>query len=623
MPRPVVTLLFALLLVVMAVHTSAAFSSSDFHVALVSKVYDYGKYIPRNPPIFKPGSTLKLYLGVENVNINRAAAVDFVVIIKDPNGYVVYGKVVSLSTLSYKNKLYTDIDISIPEDWICGKYTIYAYAFNVLNTLSTQISYNDLYYKILYSGETSPSISTISRKNAPYVKKELSFYISKEIPVKVYLFNEKLEAKSLPVGVSNRLEVSMLNPSDVEAKTVVNAVVDGKTVDSKEVTVSARSVKTISLEIPPLKSGTHLIKVTAENSKYMLTQPIVISPFIYDGSVLIGKVLNGTVVYSPNDYVLGSANIGSESNISLSEALRNLNSTSINRESAVRMLTNILAYVYSHEKYRGVVKVALLKGSDKRAEKILPVLLEIIKKESHAPIDYVGVRDELHLKGVKILFYVSSSPDFNVEMLKPFFKENGTLICDNPDYWVSYQDELAVKLSSMGMWNPTTPTSLYDSYYNLRIDRGIVVRISTITEMPTKFKYMSLEVRGPAGTGMPPLVNVSTPVNITFEVKNFGMSGRKKVEVAINGKIVFNRSIFLRTGQSEKITFQYVPEKPGSYRVTIPGTNLMQVFFVKSKTPTVITTPVKKPERRAGAALIAVSAAVLAILIVIRMFIRD
>ncbi len=623
MPRPVVTLLFALLLVVMAVHTSAAFSSSDFHVALVSKVYDYGKYIPRNPPIFKPGSTLKLYLGVENVNINRAAAVDFVVIIKDPNGYVVYGKVVSLSTLSYKNKLYTDIDISIPEDWICGKYTIYAYAFNVLNTLPTQISYNDLYYKILYSGETSPSISTISRKNAPYVKKELSFYISKEIPVKVYLFNEKLEAKSLPVGVSNRLEVSILNPSDVEAKTVVNAVVDGKTVDSKEVTVSARSVKTISLEIPPLKSGTHLIKVTAENSKYMLTQPIVISPFIYDGNVLIGKVLNGTVVYSPNDYVLGSANIGSESNISLSEALRNLNSTSINRESAVRMLTNILAYVYSHEKYRGVVKVALLKGSDKRAEKILPVLLEIIKKESHAPIDYVGVRDELHLKGVKILFYVSSSPDFNVEMLKHFFEENGTLICDNPDYWVSYQDELAVKLSSMGMWNPTTPTSLYDSYYNLRIDRGIVVRISTITEMPTKFKYMSLEVRGPAGTGMPPLVNVSTPVNITFEVKNFGMSGRKKVEVAINGKIVFNRSIFLRTGQSEKITFQYVPEKPGSYRVTIPGTNLMQVFFVKSKTPTVITTPVKKPERRAGAALIAVSAAVLAILIVIRMFIRD
>ncbi len=623
MPRPVVTLLFALLLVVIAVHTSAAFSSSDFHVALVSKVYDYGKYIPRSPPIFKPGSTLKLYLGIENVNINRAAAVDFVVIIKDPNGYVVYGKVVSLSTLSYKNKLYTDIDISIPEDWICGRYTIYAYAFNVLNTLPTQISYNDLYYKILYSGETSPSISTISRKNAPYVKKELSFYISKEIPVKVYLFNEKLEAKSLPVGVSNRLEVSILNPSDVEAKTVVNAVVDGKTVDSKEVTVPARSVKTISLEIPPLKGGTHLIKVTAENSKYMLTQPIVISPFIYDGNVLIGKVLNGTVVYSPNDYVLGSANIGSESNISLSEALGDLNTTSINRESAVRMLTNILAYVYSHEKYKGVVKVALLKGSDERAEKILPVLLDIIKKESHAPIDYVGVRDELHLKRVKILFYVSSNPNFNVEMLKPFFEENGTLICDNPDYWVSYQDELAVKLSSMCMWNPTTPTSLYDSYYNLRIDRGIVVRISTITEIPTKFRYTSLEVRGPAGTGMPPLVNVSTPVNITFEVKNFGMSGRKKVEVAINGKIVFNRSIFLRTGQSEKITFQYVPEKPGSYRVTIPGTNLMQVFFVKSKTPTVITTPVKKPERRAGAALIAVSAAVLAILIVIRMFLRD
>ncbi len=619
----VAILVISILLLFTSIHLCAAFSSEDFHVAIVSKVYDYDHYIPRNPVVFKPGSTIKLYLGVENVNINRAAAVDFVVIIKDPKGYVVYGKVVSVSTLSYKDKIYKVLKIDIPDDWIGGRYTIDAYAFDVLNTLPTQVSYNDLYYKILYSGETSPSISTIPRKEAPYVEKKLNFYISKVLPIKLYIFNEKLEAKTLPVGVSNKLKVSILNPTDIEAKTTVNLIVDGKILDSKDVTISARSVKVVSLEIPPLKGGTHKIKVYANHAKYILTQPIVISPLIYDGNVVLGKILNGTVVYSPNNYVLGSAGISSENNLSISEALNNLNTSSLNRESAVKMLTNILAYVYTHNKYKGIVNVALLKGSDSRAEKILPILLDIIKKESHAPIRYVGVRDEYNLKDVKVLFYVGANPKFNVNLLKQFFEDNGTLICDNPSYWTTYKDELAIKLSVLGEWNPTTPQSLYDSYYNLRIDKGIVVKISTITEIPTKFKYLSLEVKGPPGTGMPPLVNVSTPINITFEVKNFGTSGKKLVEVAVNGKVVFNKSIFLKTGQSEKITFQYIPEKPGSYRVTIPGTNLMQVFFVKSKTPVPISTPIRKPERKTGALIVALSAAILAILIIVRIFMRD
>ncbi len=612
------------LILVLTSQPSFAFSSSNFHVAIVSHVYGYDRYIPRYCDIFKPGGTLKLYLAVDNVNINRAAAVDFVVIIKDPNGYVVYGKVEGVSTLSYKDKIYRVINISIPDDWICGEYKIDAYAFDVLNTLPTQISYNNLYYKILYSGESSPSISTIPRKNAPYAKKELTFYISKTLPEKFYLFNEKLEAKTLPAGLSNTLTVSVLNPTDVDAKTTVRALVDSRVVDSKEVTVPARSVETVSLKIPPLKRGSHVIKVEADNAEYLLNLPIVITPFVYDGNVLAGKVLNGTLIYSPNNYVLGSAGIG-ENSISISEALSNLNVSSVNREDAVVMLTNMLAYAYRQNNYRGIVNVALLKGSDKRAEKILPVLLEIIKRESHAPINYVGVRDIFHLKDVKILFYVGSSPDFNVNYLKPFFENNGTMICDNPSYWTTYKDELAVMFSSIGGWNYGTPAQLYDSYYNLRIDRGIVVRISTITEVPTKFEFLSLEVRGPPGTGMPPLVNVSSPVNVTFKVRNIGRSGEKVVKVLINGNVAFEKAINLRVGQSETITFTYYPKKPGSYRVTIPGTNLMQVFFVKSPSGAVASTPtpVKKVEHKAGALVVAISAAVLAVLVIARIMLRD
>ena len=624
--RGAAILIFVTLILIVTTQSCIAFSPADFHAAIVSNVFGYGHYIPRNPLIFKPGETMKVYLAVDNVNINRAAAVDFVVIIKDPKGYVVYGKVTSLSTLSYKDKLYTVLDVDIPEDWICGKYTLDAYAFDVLDTLPTQLSYNDLYYKILYSGETSPSISTIPRKEAPYAKKELTFYVSNSVPEKFYLFNEKLEAKTLPVNVSNTVTVSILNPRDVEGKTTVRVLVDGKVVDSVSVSVPPRDVKTVSLKIPPLKGGEHVIKVVADHTTYLLNLPIVVSPLVYDDSVTAGRVKNGTIIYSPNDYVLGSAGITSESNVSLSEALANLNETTLNREDAVKMITNMLAYAYRVEGYKGVVNIALLKGSDERAEKILPILLEIVKEESHAPIRYVGVRDALHLKDVDILFYVNSSPNFNPSFLIPFFEKNGTLICDNPDYWTTYRDELAVMFYNYG-WNYTDASGIYDSYYNLRLDKGLVVRISVATELPTKFEFLSLEVRGPPGSGMPPLVNVSTPINVTFKVRNLGKSGSELIKVLVNGETAFSKDIFLKTGQSETITFQYIPSKPGSYRVTIPGSDLMQVFFVKSPSSGQVGVEklkIKKtPEHRAGAAIVAISAGVLAVLIVLRIFMRD
>ena len=619
-------LIFTIIFVfILSLQPCLGFSPADFHAAIVTEVYSYGHYIPRYCNIFKPGDTMKLYLAVDNVNINRAAAVDFVVIIKDPNGYVVYGKVESVTTLSYKNRIYRVIDVSIPDDWICGKYTVDVYAFNVLNTLPTQISYNNLYNKILYSGNASPSISTVSRKNAPYAKKELTFYVSKTLPEKFYIFNPKLEAKTLPVGVSNTLEVSVLNPTDIDAKTTVRVLVDGRVVDSKEVTVPSRDVKKVVLTIPPLKGGTHLIRIEAEHASYMLALPIIVSPLIYDKSIVTGQVLNGTVIYSPNNYILGSCGISSENNISLSRALGNLNVSSINRDDAVIMLTNMLAYVYRINHYSGVVNVALFKGSDERAEKILPLLIDIVKRESHAPVNYVGVRDALHLKDVKILFYVGSNPNFKVTFLKYFFRNNDTLICDNPNYWSSYKDVLANKLLTIGGWKISSDSSIYDSYYNLRIDKGFVVKISTVTQMPTKFEFLSLRVEGPPGTGMPPLVNVSTPVNVTLKVRNIGRSGEKEVKVNVNGKTVFDKKVFLKTGQSETITFQYVPQKPGSYRVTVPGTSLMQIFFVKSPSGQIaVPTPVKKPPSHgAGAAVVAISATILAVLVIARILLRD
>ena len=223
-----------------------------------------------------------------------------------------------------------------------------------------------------------------------------------------------------------------------------------------------------------------------------------------------------------------------------------------------------------------------------------------------------------------MLFYVGSHPDFKVTFLKYFFRNNGTLICDNPSYWSSYKDWLANTLLTIGGWRISSNSGIYDSYYNLRIDKGFVVKISTVTQMPTKFEFLSLRVEGPPGTGMPPLVNVSTPVNVTLKIRNVGRSGEREVKVNINGKTVFDKKVFLETGQYRTITFQYIPRKPGSYKVTVPGTSLMQIFFVKSPSGQVAAPPVKKPpSHRAGAAVVAISAAVLAVLVIARILLRD
>jgi len=600
---------------------SFALSQSDFKAAFITYVYDYNKYIERWDNVYKRGDTIKLYVGVENVNRGRAAAVDFVVAVKDPKGYVVYGKSIQKRIAGYQDEIYDVFEIKVDDDWIDGKYQLDAYVFDVLNFSATYKSYNQLYNEILYSGSSSPSIGTISREDAPYVKKRLTFYVKTyTIPNQFLVFDPRLAASQLPEGASNTLKVTVANRFEDEGTITIRALVDGREVDSQTVTLSGYEVREVSLKIPPLSLGTHLVKIEADNAILSRTLPIITKPLIYVKPILVGDVKNGSVVYSANNYILGSGGISEINNIDVDKALSNLEASgyNVNRENAKKMLTNIFAFLYKHYGKTGTTKVALLEGSDSRAEKILPELLEIIRKGSGAPISYVGVRKYEELSDVDIAVYVAATPP-KVYMLEYFFESGGFLIVDNPGYWSDYRQELERSLYAVGGWKKLgNPEELYYSFYDLRIDRGIEISITTEIVLPPKIKYSDLRVSKF-------ITNVGESVEISFKVRNEGKTGKEVIKALVNGETAYEEEITLKTGEERTITFEYVPEEEGSYKVEIPGTNLVKVFFVKAKTgqlaPTPTPTTPEKPTR--GGGIVVGSAALLAALVIARLLLRE
>ena len=613
-----------LALITLIILPASALSPTDFDVKIVTFVHDYGKYIPRWNDIFKQGETLKLYLGVGNLNRNvGAVAIDFVIFVKDPNNYIVYKKVVKVRKLGYFDHVYEVVDIPIGDNWLDGKYTIDAYAFDVLNYTAVLKSYTK--YDI-FSAKGGGEIKTISRKDAPYVKREITFYVNSNAdttpPDRFVIFDSQFESRVLPVNVPNKLEVSVLNNYDKEGKIKIGLKVDGQIKETKVIDLKGYEVKRVEFTVPPLSKGTHKIEIVAFDNhvKFTNTPPIFIKPLLYDKPILLGKVYDGCIIYTPNNYVLGSVGISEINNVNAESAVSVFNKSGyvMNRESAERVLTNIFAYVYLNYVKTGMISVALLKGSDERAEIILPKLLEYVKEKTRAPITYLGVRDYYNLGDVDVLIYVGNSVP-KLSMLDYFFKKGGVLVIDNTEYWKDLASSIDAQACFMKNWSGLSYSDeLYKTYYDFNVNK--IVTITIKEHIPPKFVYSDLNVDKF-------IADVGTPVTISFKVKNIGGTGKEKVEVKINGQIVFSKDIELKKGEEKTITFKYTPKNEGSYKVQIVGTDLVKVFFAKGKTEVsaegVKVTPTPVKEKKKGAGIVVGSAALLAVLVIIRMLMRE
>lgn len=622
--RVTTLVIFLILITNLIIQPSTAFDATQFESKLVTYVHSHDKYITRWNNVYSPGDTIKLYVSVEDVNHNRAAAVDFVYVVIDPNGYVVDAGEKARREIGYQEDFFNVFDINVKEDWIKGDYELDVYAYDVLNSSKVYSEYTKIHRRAPYTGSSDVDVATTGRKNSPSIHKEMEFTVSDSISPpssQLLVYDSHLRAKKLPQGAANFLHLSVLNTIDYEGSGTLQLLIDGKPVEKKKVTLNSYEKTDVSFKIPALDLGVHTIKVVPKSNNIQLkkTLPMFIKPLVYKGEMQLGDIYNGSVVYSPNNYVLGSIGVSA---ITDSKGIEGSVKVMKNKDSArkaMKMFTNTIAYLWSKHDRQGAITIGLLEGSDDRAEKIFPELMNMVRSESGAPINYRGVLKPGEMNKASIVFYVNDKAP-NVEDMEEFFKRGGVLVVDNTGYWSTPKNKLNEKLESMEGWTGfRTEENLYGAYYDLNIDKVITI---TTEKRPTKapeFKISNLDVDKF-------IVDVGNPVNVSFKAINQGKQGGKEVRVLINNEVVFDQTISLGVGEERTISFQYTPQKEGSYKVTVEGTKLSKVFFAKKggeKQETPTATPTKEEGRQGGIELVIGSAVLLAALVIIRLSMRE
>lgn len=76
-------------------------------------------------------------------------------------------------------------------------------------------------------------------------------------------------------------------------------------------------------------------------------------------------------------------------------------------------------------------------------------------------------------------------------------------------------------------------------------------------------------------------VKPNEPVAISVAVKNEGERGTERISLLINGKKEAEAAVTVGSGDTETLHFLVSKELPGTYKVTIPGTDVVKLFFVK------------------------------------------
>ena len=594
-----------------------ALSYNNFHVSFVKDVFGYGKYIERLNQ-YERGEEVKIYAGIESINVGRAYAIDFVAIIIDPDGYVVAGKVISKRHIGYEDRTYAVFTFNIPNEWKYGKYEVDVYAFDVLNVTATKENYRNLYKDILYNGEFDLKVHTKVRKDSEYVKKKLYFYVKRDVilPKSIIVFDSHLKAKVLPKDVNNSLAFTILNT--LKSAQTVNArlYIDGELFSEKKVELYEGKAEQIEFSIPPLEIGEHSIGIAVianEGVYYSKLLPIFIPPLLYDKPIKIAKYGEGFLVYSPNNYILGSIGISDSTDIADIEGALDIFESkeyNLNRDNSAKMLTNILAYVWKEKHGNGTIDIALLNRGDKRANIVLPKLLEYIKRISNAPINYIGTvnSNPRELENVDVLFYVTSNPKLDEE-IKDYIKNGGIVIIDNPNYWTTLSENIKRE------FNLKRDDKIYTAFFDLNINKTVSIKLKTELKLPPKLKYYDLSISDF-------VVDVGKAVNISFKVKNEGGAGKENVTVFINGEPVYNVQMEFSVGEVKSLSFTYIPKDEGSYKVTLDKSDVSKVFFAKkAKEVSVTPTPEQLKERKGGEIIVGL-AGLLALLIMIRIYLK-
>jgi hypothetical protein len=309
---------------------------------------------------FPPNSTLKLYVEAQDVSHKRIIALDYLVLITDPEGLFVEGSFVGKryflypGSTSYAANDYIVYSKKIPKSWLDGVYTVDVYVFDLTNDSKASNALNVVKNNFInsifafveknasenvtsvyetgttYAPITSESITwypgewdsgladliLINRTDAPFVHVKRHFFVDRHAsrypPDWFHIEEVQMERVAVPdelIGVGVKLKNTYFEGGNAS----FDVKIDGVVVESLNVTLNATETKWVNFTVSNSTVGAHVLSVVPTSAKtlsfvedvpFNITVQEVSAPtaFVVEDlqidrlKILVGEQVNVTVV---------------------------------------------------------------------------------------------------------------------------------------------------------------------------------------------------------------------------------------------------------------------------------------------------------------------------------------
>ncbi len=298
---------------------------SNGYARIVSNVRGLQDYDLHWNDRFPPGSTIKIYAEADGINHKREVAVDYVFIIKDPNGYVIDTASYSNTYHDYRDDDFITYSRDVPESWVDGVYTAEIDIFDLLND-----SLMDNYYQQVASaylnGSSAPDVPVMSRGdvlNDPqqHINFTLTFYIDRyasKYPVDRFrVENIMLDRTSVAPGEPVTVSANITNTFYDAGSTNLSLLLDNTLISTTEFDVGAYSSVNAVFTVTSNITGNHLVEIIPTGKN---TVGFNLSAFF---NVSAGKKVEMPTAITLSDLVVDHLNVAPNEPVTISVTAEN------------------------------------------------------------------------------------------------------------------------------------------------------------------------------------------------------------------------------------------------------------------------------------------------------------
>lgn len=266
---------------------------------------------------FPPGGTLKIYVEAQDVSHRRVIALDYLILITDPEGIFIDGSFIGKRYFLYPYTMndYIVYTKRIPDSWVDGAYAVDVYVFdltndskvsnalrvvkknfinsvfafveknaseNITTTYETGTTYSPITSESIswYPSEWDPALADlilVNRTNAPFAHLRRYFFVDRHAsrypPDWFHIEDARLSSEKAAPGELVNLSVNVTNTYFEGGNASFSVRIDDVVVQRVNVSLNATETKSLRLLISNDSVGEHVLSITPESPKTLSLVP--------------------------------------------------------------------------------------------------------------------------------------------------------------------------------------------------------------------------------------------------------------------------------------------------------------------------------------------------------------